>query len=498
MKIKEFYRSRDFVDTMDHNDKLDRNSKTIARLTILTLALPMFIWSFSAGIVTISLPTISQYLDVGTGLVSWVVVAHLIILISFLLIFGRLGDYVGYKTVFLYGIVLFTVGSYFCGISLDIFQLIASRVLQGVGSAMMLSMTPALVSTNFKHHKRGWAFGYISLATTLALALGYGAGGIIISHLGWHWIFFSTVPMGIFAAYMVQTVLPQGEVVKNRPKFDLTGSILIFITVVNFTLALELGKTLGWTSPIIIGMFSLSVVLVVTFFVWESRQTCPLFDVSLLKNLKMTFSIAAAFLISTVLTGTIFLIPFFLELVMGYSTDFTGLLILAPTLLILFASPISGRISDRFSSRIPTIIAGMTMIAALVLFTFFNPTVGILFIFIALAVRSLSEGIFSPANTKQVMSHSDTEKMGSVSSLLNTGKYLGLVMGVVLFETVFEATIKTSSSNIEGVTSTGAFQMSAPVNTLLAGFHSAFIMGVGMSILILIFILLSSEKTHNP
>jgi DHA2 family metal-tetracycline-proton antiporter-like MFS transporter len=113
-------------------------------------------------------------------------------------------------------------------------------------------------------------------------------------------------------------------------------------------------------------------------------------------------------------------------------------------------------------------------------------------------VRSLSEGIFSPANTKQVMSHSDTGKMGSVSSLLNTGKYLGLVMGVVLFETVFEATIKTSSSNIEGVTSTGAFQMSAPVNTLLAGFHSAFIMGVGMSIMILIFILLSSEKTHNP
>jgi len=97
---------------MDHNDKLDRNPKMIARLTIFTLALPIFIWSFSAGIVTISLPTISQYLDVGTGLVSWVVVAHLIILISFLLIFGRLGDYVGCKTVFLHGIVLFTVGSY--------------------------------------------------------------------------------------------------------------------------------------------------------------------------------------------------------------------------------------------------------------------------------------------------------------------------------------------------------------------------------------------------
>ncbi|MEN6574196.1 MFS transporter [Methanobacterium aggregans] len=481
---------------VDYGKNNVKNSKTRERLTIFTLALPMFIWSFSAGIVTISLPTISQYLDIGTGMVSWVVVAHLIILTSFLLIFGRLGDYIGYKKVFLYGILLFTIGSYFCGISLDIFQLIASRIFQGVGSAMMLSMTPALVSSNFEHHRRGWAFGYISLATTLALALGYGVGSFITENMGWHWIFFSTVPMGIFAIYMVRTVIPHEEITKKRPKFDLAGSLLVFLAVMNLILPLELGKTIGWTSPLIMGTFSLSVIITVIFFVWESRQACPLFDVSLLKNLQLSFSITAAFLISTVLTGTIFLLPFYLELVMGYSTDFAGLLILAPTLLIIFAGPISGRVSDKFGSRIPTIIAGITLTVALILFTLLDQTIGIVFIFIALAVRSLSEGIFSPANTKQVMSHSKAEKMGSVSSLLNTGKYLGLVMGVVLFETVFEATIKTNSSNIEGMTSNGAFQMSAPVNTLLTGFHDAFLMGVVISILILIFILLSHENSE--
>jgi EmrB/QacA subfamily drug resistance transporter len=494
MKINGFDKRRYDVGTKNYGQRNKGNSKTSYRITILTVALPMFIWSFSAGIVTISLPTISQYLDIGTGLVSWVVVAHLIVLTSFLLIFGRVGDYIGYKKVFLYGISLFTVGSYFCGISLDISQLIISRIVQGLGSAMMLSMTPALVSSNFKQQKRGWAFGYISLATTLALALGYGVGGFITENMGWHWVFFSTVPMGIFAVYMVQTVITQNEITKKRPKFDLTGSVLVLLAIMNLILPLELGKTIGWTSPLIISTFSISIILTIVFFVWESKQTCPLFDVSLLKNLQLTSSIIAAFMTSTVLTGTIFLVPFYLELVMDYSTNFAGLLILAPTIIIIFAGPVSGYVADKIGSRIPTLTAGIILTVALVLLTFLNQTSGIFFIFITLAVRSLSDGIFSPANTKQVMSHSPPGKMGSISSLLNTAKYLGLVMGVVLFETVFEATIKMGSSNIEGMTSTGAFQMSAPVGTLVTGFHNAFFMGVIMSILIVIFIFLSREN----
>ena len=120
--------------------------KTNKNLIAFIMAFGVFIWSFSAGIVTIALPTISQYLDISTSLVSWVVIAHLLVLTSFLLIFGKIGDYVGYKKVFLGGLFLFTVGSYFSGISLNIAQLILSRILQGIGSAMLLSMTPAIIS----------------------------------------------------------------------------------------------------------------------------------------------------------------------------------------------------------------------------------------------------------------------------------------------------------------------------------------------------------------
>ncbi|MGZ7160801.1 MAG: MFS transporter, partial [Methanobacterium sp.] len=153
------------------------------KIITLVLALGMFLWSFSAGIVNISLPIISQYLDISTNLVSLVVIMHLIVLSSFLLIFGRVGDIIGHKNVFLSGIFIFTVFSYFCFISLDIFQLILYRVFLGLGSAMILSMVPAIISTIFPHGERGRVFGYISLTTTLGLASGYGIGGVIVENL---------------------------------------------------------------------------------------------------------------------------------------------------------------------------------------------------------------------------------------------------------------------------------------------------------------------------
>ncbi|MGZ7119626.1 MAG: MFS transporter, partial [Methanobacterium sp.] len=178
------------------------------KIITLVLALGMFLWSFSAGIVNISLPIISQYLDISTNLVSLVVIMHLIVLSSFLLIFGRVGDIIGHKNVFLSGIFIFTVFSYFCFISLDIFQLILYRVFLGLGSAMILSMVPAIISTTFPHKKRGRVFGYISLTTTLGLASGYGIGGVIVENLGWNWIFLTVFPLGIFTLLLSYKYLP--------------------------------------------------------------------------------------------------------------------------------------------------------------------------------------------------------------------------------------------------------------------------------------------------
>jgi len=477
----------------------DNNSpyKTNKNLIAFIMSFGVFIWSLSAGIVTIALPTISQYLDISTSLVSWVVVAHLLVLTSFLLIFGKIGEYIGYKKVFLGGLILFTLGSYFSGISLDIIQLILSRILQGVGSAMLLSMTPAIISINFPNMVRGRIFGYISLATTVALSIGYGVGGLITEYLGWHWIFFITVPLGLVAIILTYIFLPETEATEDYLGFDMIGSILIFIAVIVLIISLEMGGRMGWISPLILIGLGLSLLLFVMFYKWETRHPYPLFKMCLLKQRYLNLSIAAGFMTSFVLTGTIFLLPFYLELIMNYSTDIAGLIILVPTLMIVFVGPISGRISDKIGSKLPSIIGGVCLAIALLVLTLLDPTIGkygILFVLIALLMRSLSDGMFSPANNKLVMSHSPPGMMGSVSSLLNTAKYLGLVMGVVIFETIFDSTVSHSAAGVEGVVSTGAFQFSVPIETLLSGFQQAFLLGAIISILIIVASLLSKEN----
>ncbi len=471
--------------------------KTNLNLVGFIISFSVFIWSFSAGIVTIALPTISQYLDVSTSIVSWVIVAHLLVLTSFLLIFGKIGDYVGYKKIFIGGLFLFTIGSYFSGISLDITQLIASRILQGVGSAMLLSMTPAIISYNFPHTKRGEIFGFISLSTTIGLSLGYGVGGFVTEYMGWHWIFFLTVPLGIIATILTYFYLPETRPLEDYHGFDLVGSLLILLAVVLLIIPLEMVAKLGWTSPLVIISLISSFVTFVIFYHWELRYKNPLFNMCLLKKKYLNLSIGAGFMTSFVLTGTIFLLPFYLELILNYNTDIAGVIILLSTLLIVFVGPLSGRLSDKIGSKIPSILGAVSLAIALIVFTILDPTVGefgIIFVVIALLMRSLSDGLFSPANNKLVMSHSPPGMVGSVSSLLNTAKYLGLVMGVVIFETIFDSTISHSAGQVEGVAGTGAFQFSVPVETLLSGFHQAFFIGAVISIFIVVASLLSKEN----
>ncbi len=463
-------------------------------LIVLTLALGMFLWSFSAGIVNISLPTISQFLDISTSTVSLIIIVHLIVLISFLVIFGRVGDIIGYKKVFLMGIIFFTIGAYFCGISLDIVNLIIFRIIQGIGSAMLLSVTPAIISVQLPLDISGKVFGIISLTTTLGLSSGYGIGGLINQYAGWNWIFLVTVPMGIAVILLAFKILPESVENKQKGDFDAIGAILIFATLLTLILPVYIGESMNWGLLSVISAISISLILAIVLFKWESRQKNPLFDFSILKNVHITLSLISGFLATLVLTGSIFLIPFFFELVMGYSTDFSGLIILLPSLAVIFIGPLSGYISDRMGSRIPTVAAVFSLIIAAILLTFLNETIGLLFIFIALGIRALSEGMFTPANNKLIMSHSTPEKLGSVSSLLNTARYLGLVMGVVIFNTIFNYTISNETAKILGVPLNGAYQLSAPTEILLQGFHNAFIAGLVISILIFVFSILTREN----
>ncbi|MDP3065470.1 MAG: MFS transporter [Methanobacteriaceae archaeon] len=462
----------------------------------LTIILGMFLWSFSAGIVNISLPTIAQYLDISTSAVAWVIIGHLLVLVCLLLFFGRLADYVGHKTIFIWGVLVFTLSSYMCGISLDFNNLLIFRLVQGIGSAMLLSVAPAIISMSSTSSTRGQAFGYISLATTLGLSTGYLAGGLVTEYLGWNWIFFLNVPLGILVLIMAQLYLGKLPCKSYKHQFDIIGAILSFALFLSLILSLE---ALGIDSiPLLYSLlgFIATLIIGVIFVFWELRHPDPLIDLQLFLNPYLSLAVLTGFLTSLVLTGTIFLVPFYLELVKSYSTDLSGLIVFTSTLLVLVVGPLAGWLSDKWGAKKVNIAGSIFLVSSLVFMAIMDETVGLIFIFIALAIRALSDGISNPANSKIVISHSPPGKLSSVSSLLNTARYLGLVMGVVIFETLFTSTITGYALTIEA-SAQGALEMTLPAAALVQGFQSAFYLGIGISVLIIVFSLLGNEKQET-
>ncbi|MGB9936965.1 MAG: MFS transporter [Methanobacterium sp.] len=465
-------------------------------LIILTLAMGMFLWSFSSGIVNISLPTISQFLDINTSLASLIMIIYLITLTSFLLIFGRIGAIMGLRNVYLFGVFLFSIGSYFCAISLDLYQILAYRIIVGISSAMIISTVPAIITDIFPNSSRGRIFGYISLTTTLGVSMGYGIGGFIVDNFSWNYVFLAVVPIGLITGLLAYKVLPILKNDSRNKSFDFIGSILIFFGILTFILPFN-ASIIGNNLFIKITTFIISIIALITFFKWESQQEQPLLDLSILKNKFITFSILAAFMATLVLTGTIFLLPFYLELIMGYPSDFAGIIILIPSLILIFIGPLSGYISDRLGTRMPIIISTIALVIATFLLYSLNSTIGLLFILITICMRSLSESMFTPANNKLVLSHSPEGKAESVSSILNTARYLGLVMGIVVFNALFNFTINNDITELTGTIANNAVQFSAPSGILLHGFQSAFLIGIVMSILVLLFSFFSRENKED-
>lgn len=464
-------------------------SKTV--LLMISVSLAVFAWSFSAGAVNISLPVISQYMDISTYMASWIVIIHLLVLTSFLLIFGRLGDVIGLKKVFLSGLIVFTLSSYLCGLSLELVPLLIFRGLQGLGSAMLLSMTPALVSHHLKPESQAKGFAAISASTTLALAAGYGIGGIALVYLDWNWIFFLTVPLGVLAGLAGYYYIPSDKPSVKKMDFDLMGAFFTMVTLIILILSVYCAKDWGLTSPWFIGGLLFFIILLIALIRWESREKNPIFNLEIIKNLKVFVPLLVAFLMTMVFMGTVFLIPFYLNNVMKYDSSFSGMLILIPTMLVMVASPISGVITDKYGSRIPTIIACVLLLTFLSCFILMNKPSGILIILIVLSFRFLSEGFFAPANNKQAMGNGQIQK-GTLSSLLNTAKYLGIIIGVVVFDAIFESTIILNTTNLVDMPDIGAFHLAAPTHILLSGFHNAFLFGLIITAVVLMLVFKSS------
>ncbi|WAC04496.1 MAG: MFS transporter [Methanoregula sp.] len=438
---------------------------------LLIVSLGAFMVSIDATIVNIALPSIAQSFGIDMGLVSWVIMVYLLILISSLTIAGKLGDIKGFRYVFSAGCIIFITGSVLCGISATFGQLICFRALQGIGAAALYAIGPAMIAEHLPARKRGWALGIMTTIVSVGVAIGPLLGGFITEYANWNLIFFVNVPVGILVLFISLSLLPSDIPTAVPAEFDLAGAVLIFFALLMFLFPVNRGLVLGWTSPAIIGTFTVSLVFFFLFFVRQHYCRHPIINMRIFKNRAFLAGNLIAFLLTLVINGAEFLFPFFFENVQGLSPAVTGILLAVPAVTLMVTGPVAGSLSDRYSPRILTTIALTIALATFVMFSMFDAATAFPFIIAALALEGIAIGLYSSPNTNQILSAGSGNEKGLSSSVMMTIRHFSSALGVAIFgSAVLRIVFGTSSAK-------GVVPASVPANQLVIGFQEVFLLG---------------------
>jgi EmrB/QacA subfamily drug resistance transporter len=475
----------------------DRNTESGLNLLILSVSLALFMSGLDGTIVNIALPTISEAFQVSSITVSWVATAYLLVMAGCVLVFGKIADMVGFRKIFLSGFVIFTLGSFSCGLLPEIagglYSLIGSRVLQAVGGAMISAIAPAMITAYIPMDQKGKAMGIVMTFAALGTALGPTIGGVLTQYLSWHWIFFINVPVGIFAVLLGAKVIP-GAVLKEKLEgFDRAGAGLVFAGLASLLFVVSEGATLGWTSPAIA---ALAIVAIVTlsWFVWhELRVADPLLDLGLFRNRNFLLTNLLLSLVFFSFAGINYLLPFYLKYVRSYDTSSAGLIMTSLSFAMMGAGILSGMLYNRAGPRLLCIAAGAFLTAGYFLMTRLHTSTPAGFVVVSLVLIGFGLGLTITPASNLIMNSVARTKQGMISSLTSLERFAPLTLGIAAFNMIFiQGVLAIAAGHNVLMTSPAEIRM----QVLAAGFDLAFLLSFVLGIVILVLALVVREEVH--
>jgi len=408
-------------------------------LVLVAIAMAIFLGTIDGSIVNVALPTLADEFDTSFGVVQWVALSYLLTQATLTLGLGRLGDIVGKKLIFTSGFAVFTVGSVLAGLSPSIAWLIAARVVQAVGAAMIFALGFAITTEAFPPNERGKALGINGTMVSLGIIAGPILGGLIIEASDWRWIFFVNLPIGIIGTVTAIKFVPNTRP-KGGQRFDFIGAGLFFIALLVFLLALTYGQEAGFRDPVVLAGIAFAAVALLAFVAVERRVTEPMVDLSLFANRDLTVNLVTGFATFVAISGLLLLLPFYLTDVLGFSPSEVGLLLGAIPITMGIVAPFSGSMSDRIGSR-PVTVAGlafMTLSYVLGSFVFGIDTAIVAFILIG-AILGIGVGIFQSPNNSAVLGAVPHSRLGITSGMLSINRITGSITGIAVLGTIWAA-----------------------------------------------------------
>ena len=414
------------------------------RLTIMAaLGVGTFVTALSNSVLNAILPLIATAFQTDISAVEWIITTFLLVQSGLLLTFGRLGDIVGHRRVYLAGLLIFIGSMLLCALAPSVLTLIGARILQAAGAAMFIANSSPIAMAVFPPSQRGRVLGIQATTVYLGLATGAPLGGFLADQLGWQSVFLIPIPFAALALLVSWQALRVETPPSRRERFDLVGAGVYLVGLIVVLLALNRGRSWGWTSELTLGCLLLGATLLAAFVIHERRTPSPMLNLSLFGQRAFTAPVISSMLNYAAAAGTTFILPFALIQGRGLSPGQVGLVLTSQPIVMAIMASVSGALSDKIGSRLPATL-GMTILAVgLFLLSWMDPATPLPLISAGLAVVGLGIGLFTSPNNSAVLGAVGPERRGVASGILSTARTLGNVLGIASTAAVYATILAT-------------------------------------------------------
>jgi EmrB/QacA subfamily drug resistance transporter len=412
--------------------------------TLTAVSFGLFMIMLDNTVVNVALPSIERSLHLKVSELEWVVAGYALTFGAFMLTGGKLADLLGRRRIFVAGLVIFTGSSLACGLAGSANLLIAARVVQGLGAALMNPATLSIITVTFPPRQRGTAIGIWAGISALALAIGPLVGGVITERINWNWIFFINVPVGVIAIAAAYAFISESRDTSKEQRPDIPGLVTSALGLFALSYALIEANSYGWGSTRILGAFAVAAVSLVAFVVLELRQRLPMLDLSLFRNATFAGANSVMLLVGLAMFGVFFYVSLYVQQILGYSPIQAGASFLPWTLLIVLLAPQAGRLSDRVGPRW-LVTGGMTVLAgSLFLFSRMSGTETFWGLLPAMILGGIGmSGTMAPV-TATAMASVPRDKAGVGSAVLNSMRQVGGSLGIAIMGAIVAASVTTA------------------------------------------------------
>jgi len=416
---------------------------------LLTVIVGTFLGRLDQSIVNLALPSIINDFSITISSAGWIATAYIIANAVFVPIWGKLGDTIGRKKVYIFGFGIFIFGSVLAGLAWSLNSLIVFRIIQAIASSADYPTAMAIIAVTFRTGKeRAQALGIWSASFASAAVFGPLIGGPLIDNFGWRSVFLINLPIGIIGMIMAIKFVNESVSEKKTHRFDIFGALTLGIFLSSVVLVLEKGLDWGWTSTNAIICYLVAIISMTLFIKIENHHKEPLVDFKFFKNKIFMGGLSNNFIVFLAMMGAIFLIPLFAQNFLGYTATQTGVLFIPMAFMMLIAAQIGGRFVGKVRAHI--MIAISTFIAAIGIFLFsvmLDPRSGPLDVIIPLSIFSFGMGLAMSQRTSVVANAVPENEIGVASGVLALARNIAGAFGIAIFATLLNNSINSALLN---------------------------------------------------